>query len=206
MDQQTEAVQRMQDYIESHLDQEITLTTLSKVSLFSPWHSHRLFKEQLGLTPAEYIRRMRLSHSAMRLKQEQCFVTDAAYDCGFQSIDGFTRAFYREFGCNPGDYVKDPIPIRLFIPYGVKFKELRKDTVDMENLQSVFAQVVRKPERKIILKRGVQAEDYFAYPSSKGSGTCPVPARCLLSAMLQGFGAAAAGPRAGRSRALRCGS
>ena len=53
MDQQTEAVQRMQDYIESHLDQEITLMTLSKVSLFSPWHSHRLFKERLGLTPAE---------------------------------------------------------------------------------------------------------------------------------------------------------
>lgn len=144
------------------MDQEITLTTLSKVSLFSPWHSHRLFKERLGLTPAEYIRRMRLSHSAMRLKQEQCFVTDAAYDCGFQSIDGFTRAFYREFGCNPGDYVKDPVPIRLFIPYGVKFKELRKDTVDMENLQSVFVQVVRKPERKVILKRGVRAEDYFA--------------------------------------------
>ena len=163
MDQQTEAVQRMQDYIESHLDQEITLMTLSKVSLFSPWHSHRLFKERLGLTPAEYIRRMRLSHSAMRLKQEQCFVTDAAYDCGFQSIDGFTRAFCREFGCNPGDYVKAPVPIRLFIPYGVKFKELRKDTVDMENLQSVFVQVIRKPERKVILKRGVRAEDYFAY-------------------------------------------
>ena len=48
MDQQTEAVQRMQDYIESHLDQEITLMTLSKVSLFSPWHSHRLFKERLA--------------------------------------------------------------------------------------------------------------------------------------------------------------
>jgi hypothetical protein len=106
---------------------------------------------------------MRLSYSAIRLKQEQCFVTDAAYDCGFQSIDGFTRAFCREFGCNPGDYVKAPVPIRLFIPYGVKFKELRKDTVDMENLQSVFVQVVRKPERKVILKRGVRAEDYFAY-------------------------------------------
>ncbi len=136
MDQQTEAVQRMQDYIESHLDQEITLMTLSKVSLFSPWHSHRLFKERLGLTPAEYIRRMRLSHSAMRLKQEQCFVTDAAYDCGFQSIDGFTRAFCREFGCNPGDYVKAPVPIRLFIPYGVKFKEL-PDAVQ-HRLQSFF--------------------------------------------------------------------
>ena len=143
MNQQLEAVQRMQDFIEVHLDEEITLTTLSEVSLFSPWHSYRLFKDCVGLTPAEYIRRMRLSRSAMRLKREQCFVTDAAYDCGFQSVDGFTRAFHKEFGCNPGDYAKDPVPIRLFIPYGVKFKELRKDTVDMENLQSVFVQVIR---------------------------------------------------------------
>ena len=59
----------MQDFIEVHLDEEITLTILSEVSLFSPWHSYRLFKDCVGLTPAEYIRRMRLSRSAMRLKR-----------------------------------------------------------------------------------------------------------------------------------------
>lgn len=147
MNQQIEAVQRMQDFIESHLDEEITLTKLAEVSFFSPWHSYRLFKESIGQTPAEYVRRLRLSRSAMRLKQEQCPVTNAAYECGFQSVDGFTRAFHREFGCNPGAYAKDPVPIALFIPYGVKFNELRKDTVDMENLQSVFVQVIQKPEQ-----------------------------------------------------------
>ena len=101
----------------------------------------------------------------MRLKQEQCLVAEAAYECGFGSVDGYTRAFYKEFGCNPGEYVKDPVPIALFIPYGVKFKELRKDVVDMENLQSVFVQVIRKPERKAIIKRGISAEDYFDYCS-----------------------------------------
>ena len=163
MNEQMEAVQRMQEYIDGHLDDEITLTELSEVSLYSPWHSYRLFKNCLGATPAEYIRRLRLSHSAMRLKKEQCLVADVAYDCGFNSVDGYTRAFYKEFGCNPGDYVKDPVPIALFIPYGVKFRELRKDVVDMENLQSVFLQIIRKPERKVIIKRGMNAEDYFDY-------------------------------------------
>lgn len=163
MKEQMMAVQRMQDYIEENLGQEITLSTLSKVSLFSPWHSYRLFKEYLKLTPAEYIRKMRLSHSAMRLKKEKCSVTEVAYDCGFSSVDGYTRAFYKEFGYNPGEYVKDPIPITLFISYGVKFKELRKDVVNMENLQNIFIQVIRKPKRKVIIKRGICAEDYFEY-------------------------------------------
>ena len=39
MKEQILAVQRMQDYIEAHLEQEITLTDLARVSLFSPWHS-----------------------------------------------------------------------------------------------------------------------------------------------------------------------
>lgn len=165
MKEQTAAVQRMQDYIEAHLEADITLAQLSAVSLFSPWHSYRLFKEFLGVTPAEYIRRLRLSRSAMRLKEEQCLVTEAAFDCGFGSVDGYIRAFYREFGCRPGEYLKDPVPIALFIPYGVKFGELRKDVLDMEmkNLQSVFIQVIQKPERKVIIKRGIKAEDYFAY-------------------------------------------
>lgn len=80
MKQQILAVQQMQDYIESHLDEEITLSALSKVSLFSPWHSYRLFKEYTGLTVSDYVRRLRLSYSAMRLKDEKIRVIDIAFD------------------------------------------------------------------------------------------------------------------------------
>lgn len=163
MKEQLTAVQKMQDYIETHLNQEITLTDLSAESFFSPWYSYRLFKDYLGLTPADYIRRLRLSHSAVRLKKEKCNVTDVAFECGFSSVEGYSRAFYKEFGCHPGEYMKDPVPITLFIPYGVKFKELRKDVVDMENLQNVFVQVICKPARKVIIKRGIKAKEYFDY-------------------------------------------
>lgn len=168
MKEQTLAVQRMQDFIETHLEQEITLSDLAKESLFSPWHSYRLFQSLTGLTPAEYMRRLRLSRSAIRLKQEGCRVIDVAYDLGFGSVDGYQRAFRREFGCNPGEYAKSPVPVTLFFPYGVKYRELRKEGINMENLQSVFIQVIQKPERKALIKRGIKAEDYFAYCGEVG--------------------------------------
>lgn len=158
----------MQDYIEAHLEQEITSAQLARESLYSPWHSYRLFQAYTGLTPAEYIRKLRLSKSAMRLKREGCCVTEAAFALGFGSVDGYQRAFLREFGCNPGQYAKSPAPIPLFIPYGVKFREMRKEVPDMENLQSVFVQLLQKPARKAVIKRGVAAEDYFAYSEEVG--------------------------------------
>lgn len=168
MNEQILAVQRMQDYIAEHLDQEITLAQLARQSLYSPWHSYRLFRACTGLSPAAYIRRMRLSRSARLLKSGGQRVTDMAFEAGFDSVDGYQRAFAREFGCNPGDYARAKPPIPLFIPYGVKFRELRKDVADMENLQSVFVQVIRKPARRVIIKRGVKAEDYFAYCEEVG--------------------------------------
>ena len=168
MKEQILAVQRMQEYIAAHLDSDLTAAELARASLFSPWYSYRLFRQYTGLTPAEYIRRMRLSESARRLKRGDTRVIDAAYDGGFGSVDGFQRAFRREFGCNPGEYARTKVPIPLFIPYGVKFRELRKETVSMENVQSVFVQLMRKPARKVIVKRGVRAEDYFPYCEEVG--------------------------------------
>ena len=163
MKEQTLAVHRMQDYIGQNLGQEITLSSLSRVSLFSPWYSYRLFRQALALTPAEYIRKLRLSRAALRLREEKCRIIDVAFDLGFQSVDTFTRSFYREFGLNPREYAKNPVPVPLFIPYGAKYKELRKEKIDMSNLQTVFVQVVHKPERLCIIKRGIHAEDYFPY-------------------------------------------
>ena len=163
MKEQTLAVQRMQDYIEENLDKEMTLTDMAKVSLFSPWYSYRLFRESLGISIAEYIRKLRLSKAALRIRDEQCRIIDVAFELGFGSVDGFTRAFHKEFGCNPSDYVRNPVPIGLFVPYGVKYRELRKDEIDMSDTQSIFVQVVHKPERLCIIKRGISAEDYFPY-------------------------------------------
>lgn len=168
MKEQILAVQRMQDYICSHLEDEITLSDLARASLYSPWYSYRLFRLHLGITPADYIRRLRLSRSALRLKSGECRITDAALDLGFGSVDGYIRAFSREFGMTPGEYARRPVPITLFVPYGAKFRELRKEPKAMSKVQNVFIQVIRKPARKVIIKRGVKADSYFPYCEEVG--------------------------------------
>ena len=70
MDEHIEAVQRMQDYIEAHLDSTITMADLASVSKYSPWYSYRLFVDLIHMTPAVYIRRLRLSKSALRLRPQ----------------------------------------------------------------------------------------------------------------------------------------
>ena len=163
MKQQIMAVQRMQDYIQRNMEREISLSDLARAALFSPWYSYRLFRDQLGLTPTEYIRKYRLSLAARRLREGGERVIDVAFDLGFANVDTFTRAFYREFGLNPSDYMKNPVPIALFIPYGAKYRALRKEQIDVTNIQPIFIQVIRKPERLCIIKRAVNAEDYFPY-------------------------------------------
>ena len=167
MKEQILAVQRMQDYIEAHLEETVGLSDLAKVSLFSPWHSHRLFQEYTGLTPASYIRRLRLAKAALRIKNENVRIIDVAFDLGFGSVDGFTRAFFREFGMRPSDYAADPVPITLFVPYGAKFRALRKERTTMKT-NNIFIQVIHKPARKVLCKRGIKAEDYFPYCEEVG--------------------------------------
>ncbi len=168
MKEQIEAVQRMQDYIESHWQESITLADLSKDSHFSPWYSARLFRKLTGLSPADYIRRYKLSRSALRLRDEDCKVIDVAFDLGFGSVDGYQRAFLREFGCNPREYAAHPVPLYLMTPYGVKYRFTEKEPMNMEQIKNVFIQVIEKPARKVILKRGIQAYDYMTYCNEAG--------------------------------------
>ena len=167
MDERIEAVQRMQDYIESNLEQDISMADIAKAAGYSPWHSYRLFQSLLRMTPSVYIRRLRLSKSALRLRDEKVRIIDVAYDSGFESVDGYQRAFYREFGCNPYEYSVNPMPIYLFKPYGVKYS-IRKDSNEMSEVKSVFVQIVEKPARKVIIKRGKTATDYFGYSEEVG--------------------------------------
>jgi AraC-like DNA-binding protein len=161
MDERVLAVQRIQDYIEKHLYEKISLAQLAEVSLYSPWYSYRIFKEFTGLTISDYIRKLRLSKSALKLRDEKVRIVNIAYEMGFKSVDGYQRAFKKEFNCNPYEYAKHPIPIYLFNPYGVKFRY--KEVEKMERTKNVFIQVVNKPKRKVIIKRGVKATEYFEY-------------------------------------------
>ena len=161
------AVRIMQDYINEHLYEEISMMDLAKASSYSPFYARKVFVEVLKLTPAEYIRRLKLSKSAIKLRDDKCKILDLALSMGFGSVDGYQRAFRREFGCNPKEYARSPIPLWLFTPDLVKVKNEGRNE-DMSNTRNVFIQAIEKPERKVIIKRGIKAKEYFEYCEEVG--------------------------------------
>ncbi|MBP1756263.1 MAG: transcriptional regulator, AraC family [Firmicutes bacterium] len=166
-------VQKIQEYMEKKLSQPITLRELADVAGYSPWHMSRIFKEVTGKTPFDYLRALRLTKAALLLRDSETKILDVALDFVFDSHEGFTRAFSKEFGLSPYKYSKFTPPIQLFLPYKVynTYIELHKEKRKMSEeskTKSVFVQIVERPARKVLLKRGYKAEEYFAYCEEVG--------------------------------------
>ena len=166
MEEQRKAVRKMQDYINDHISEEISIGDLAKAASFSPWYARRIFIKYLDMTPAVYIRRLKLSRSALKLRDESCQILDVAMDMGYGSVDGYQRAFRREFGINPGEYSASPVPVWLFTPYFIIDQE--RSERKMSDIRNVFIQVVEKPARKVIIKRGIKATEYWSYCEEVG--------------------------------------
>ena len=168
------AVQRMQDYIEKHINEGITLHMLAEAAGYSPWHSARIFKELLNKTPFEYIRALKLSRAALVLRDKDVKIVDVAFDFVFDSHEGFTRAFSKQFGMTPQYYSKNTPPLKLFIPNSIRdyyltiYEKGDNKMCKNEKINTVFVQVIDRPERKLIMKRGVKATHYFEYCEEVG--------------------------------------
>ncbi len=91
-------------HIQSHLDEDLSLDSLAALTYFSPIHFHRIFKGMMGETVVEHIRRIRLERVASRLATGSCTVTDGAFDAGYETVESFSRAFKKMFGCPPSKY------------------------------------------------------------------------------------------------------
>ncbi len=96
-----ERILRVVDYIGSHLDDELDPKELAKIAGFSLHHFHRVFRGMLGESVMGFVRRLRLERAAMRLKFSDEPVTRLAFDAGYESHEGFTRAFRARFGVPP---------------------------------------------------------------------------------------------------------
>ena len=160
------AAQRMQDYIHNHMNENITLENISEAAMYSKWHSFRIFKEVFNKTPFEYIRALRLTNAARNIKDNaDTNILDVAVDVGFDSHEGFTKAFQRYFGINPGNYRHTPRRYMYFNPSPILNYYLllnSREHIEMsENQRTVTVTIVEKPACKLILSRRIKATHYF---------------------------------------------
>ncbi|HEX4019994.1 MAG TPA: AraC family transcriptional regulator [Acidobacteriaceae bacterium] len=97
-------VTRVVRWIERDPNHGLTLGSLARIAGLSPYHFLRTFERLTGLTPHQYILRVRLRCAAMRLTKEPTKILDIALDSGFGDVSNFNRAFRAEFGVSPRIY------------------------------------------------------------------------------------------------------
>lgn len=96
------------DYIEEHLTEDLPLEAISEYAGVSDYHFRKIFFYITGMTLSEYIKNRRLSEANKDLLNGDR-VTDVALKYGYQSMDGFTRAFKSWSGFLPSEAIKKGI-------------------------------------------------------------------------------------------------
>ena len=93
------------DYIESNLKAEITAAELAERAGFSLYHYYKLFQAETGMPVMQFILRRRLLHAIVMIENGSA-KTEAALEYGFDTYAGFYKAFVREMGCTPAEYIQ----------------------------------------------------------------------------------------------------
>ncbi len=106
-------IQQTIDYIDTHLNENITLEKLAEIASLSKYYYHRLSSSLLGESVMSYIRKRRLSRCAMMLSESSLRIIDIALENGFESQEVFIRAFTKYFGITPAKYRKLQTKIKL---------------------------------------------------------------------------------------------
>jgi AraC family transcriptional regulator len=91
-------INRVIDYIEANIDNELSLENLAGVASFSSFHFHRIFRAMVGETLNQFIQRIRIEKAAGKLiHNPKKPITQIALECGFSSSAAFARAFRESF-------------------------------------------------------------------------------------------------------------
>lgn len=96
------------EYIEAHLTDDLSLERIADYAGVSDYHFRTVFFHLSGMTLSEYVKNRKLSEANKDLLNGEK-VTDVAFKYGYQSVDGFTRAFKKWSGYLPSDVIKKRI-------------------------------------------------------------------------------------------------
>ncbi|MCL2372614.1 MAG: AraC family transcriptional regulator [Defluviitaleaceae bacterium] len=110
-------IARAIEYIEANLKAELPLGEVALAAGYSEYHFVRVFRLVIGLTPADYIRKRRLSEIVREMMEQPRAVSDIAFEYGFNSKENFSRAFKTEHNILPTEFKQTRNSLRLFDPF-----------------------------------------------------------------------------------------
>lgn len=99
-------IERVKDYIRQNFSKKVTLEELSDLVDINKYYLIRLFKQQTGLSPIDYLIHVRLEESEKLLAQTNITVSDISDRVGFHSPSHFSKTFKESNHCTPSAYRK----------------------------------------------------------------------------------------------------
>lgn len=100
-------IRRAQDFIESHLHDNIGLDAIADAAGLSPFHFARTFKKSTGQSPYRYLTVRRIERAKRMMQMSNDRLVEIALSCGFASQQHFTTAFRKEVGVSPAAWRRD---------------------------------------------------------------------------------------------------
>lgn len=95
---------RIEEYVEAHLDADVSLQNLAALVHMSPDHFLRGFRAATGNTPHRFVLERRLGRAADMLKADNAPISEIGRACGFRSAAHFSVKFHARFGVTPSQY------------------------------------------------------------------------------------------------------
>ncbi|MEU6218210.1 DJ-1/PfpI family protein [Streptomyces sp. NPDC047022] len=97
-------IRAVQEWVGAHVEHPMPVPVLAERARMSPRNFARVFHREVGMTPGQYVTRMRIARARDLLESTDLPVGEVAQRCGFTRIETFLRAFGRAMGLTPGAY------------------------------------------------------------------------------------------------------
>ena len=97
-------VQKVQDYIDQHYNEEIRLGQLADLVSMTSVSFSRFFKLRTGKNLSEYIIDIRLGHATRMLVDSTMSIAEICFECGFNNLSNFNRIFKKKKNCTPKEF------------------------------------------------------------------------------------------------------
>lgn len=101
-----EAIKRAAEYGRNNLGTPLSLAILARQAGLSPNYFHKLFHETIGVTPNEYIIKLRLEQAKELLVRTDLQIYKVAMECGFENVPYFSSIFKKRLGISPQEFRK----------------------------------------------------------------------------------------------------
>jgi AraC-like DNA-binding protein len=98
---------RVLDYIDCHLEGDLTLDSMASIACLSRFHFARAFRQAVGQSPRRYVIARRLERAKVLLIEDDAPLVEIALALRFSSQANFTRAFRQSTGLAPGQYRRE---------------------------------------------------------------------------------------------------